>query len=876
MEWLQIVTWWLILQAFGWAALPLAFRLFRHLPDHGYAFAKSLGLLLVSYLLWMGAMTGFLRNSVGGILSAFLVTALLSIGWYRRLPKEDRSGHLSILGFLRGRSRMVLTVEILFTVSLFLWATVRAFAADKIMPAGGEKFMEIAFLNGVLNSPQFPPLDPWLSGFAISYYYFGYIMMGLLTKLSAAAPGVGFDLSDAMLFSLTVVGAFGIVYNLVATGSRGTGRTVARAWGLVGALFVAVLGNLEGLLEALHSKGVLSESLLSWINVPGLASAPVSGTFNPGTTGGWWWWRASRVLADDPINANPLNSITEFPFFSFLLGDNHPHVLALPFVLLAIALAFNLLLSLACESDERTVPTEPEAETTLTLQEWNPILFAFRGDWFLFLLYALCLGSLGFLNTWDMPIYIGLLVLAYGIAEYSRSGTVTSETVLRSLALGAATLLGAVALYTLFYLGFRSQAGGVLPFVLPPTRLPQYLVIFGTFLVIFTGFLTGLVLRQVRSDGARRTTSRFFRLWLAVAAVPIALFGLTLLVLFFTDVGRSLVSRALSVPGVQQSIPGDGLGAVLGAILSARLSDPFLFLVLTVLLALILTAAGRASDRGQSQSTAFSLSPVSLFVLLLAFVGLALTLMTEFFYLRDNFGMRMNTVFKFYYQAWVLLGCASAYSLWWLFQRGRRVLGRSIQYAFISASLLLISASMVYPVMATISRVQGFQTQPDLNGAANVARNNSDDWAAIQWLRENAPSGPYPPIILETPGASYNYEGRISAFTGYPTLLGWGYHELQWRGSYDEQSRREPEIITIYTTGNGAQALELLQKWEVEYVIVGESERRYIQQQCTTGGRSCNPARALQKFDAVLEPVFQQGETTIYVVPLSAPGQALR
>ena len=228
------------------------------------------------------------------------------------------------------------------------WAILRAYAPYKIMNTGGEKFMEIAFLNATLHSPRFAPFDPWLSGFAISYYYFGYVMMALLTRLSGVAPGVGFDLYDALLFSLTLVGAFGVVYDLIAGRRKPPGQGQRRAaqraitFGVIGALLVAVMGNLEGLLEGLRSLGALPESFFQWINIPDLAQAPVTASFYPGTTDGWWWWRASRILADNPISSSG-NSITEFPFFSFLLGDNHPHVLALPFVLLAIALALNLL-----------------------------------------------------------------------------------------------------------------------------------------------------------------------------------------------------------------------------------------------------------------------------------------------------------------------------------------------------------------------------------------------------------------------------------------------------------------------------------------------------------------------------------------------------
>ncbi len=68
------------------------------------------------------------------------------------------------------------------------------------------------------------------------------------------------------------------------------------------------------------------------------------------------------------------------------------------------------------------------------------------------------------------------------------------------------------------------------------------------------------------------------------------------------------------------------------------------------------------ANRG-SQSTNESApnSPLSTFVLLLIVLGVLLIIGPDFLYLQDNFGYRINTVFKFYYQAWILLSLASAY-----------------------------------------------------------------------------------------------------------------------------------------------------------------------------------------------------------------------
>jgi uncharacterized membrane protein len=169
--------------------------------------------------------------------------------------------------------------------------------------------------------------------------------------------------------------------------------------------------------------------------------------------------------------------------------------------------------------------------------------------------------------------------------------------------------------------------------------------------------------------------------------------------------------------------------------------------------------------------------------------------------------------------------------------------------------------------MAFYSRVNGFRSTPNLDGASGIARNYPEDWDAIQWLQQNASQKDHVPVILEAPGASYTYEGRISAFTGFPAVLGWAIHESQWRGNYDEQGKREPDIITIYTSRDIGMTLDLLKKWQVDYVILGSMERSYIQRMCADGSRRCNLAIALSKFDQTLVPVFRSGTMTIYQVP---------
>jgi len=878
---IQILIWWLLMQILGWLALPTAMRIFRWLPDRGYSFSKALGLLLVSYFLWMGASTGLLNNDLGGILFSFLLVAAISTWFYLRCKATILP---DIRSFLRDKWKLIVTVEVLFAVVLVGWAIFRAYVPFKIENTSGEKFMETAFQNAILRSNHFPPLDPWLSGFGISYYYFGYVMLAMLTRLSGAVSGVAFDLYDSLLFALTFIGSFGLVYNMVAfslqrrhkEGDVPPSSGPPLAAGVLGGMLVTVMSNLEGVLESLHASGVLPDSFWNWINIPDLAKATVTGSWYPGDVF-WWWWHASRVLADQGLLGQKVTQpIDEFPFFSFLLGDNHPHVLALPFVLLCIGLAFNLLLR-QIGKKQTTAMEDSGSEPQPRSPWWNPVAFALDNDWLLFVFSALILGSLGFLNTWDLPIYLGVVMLAYGMGQVMLKGRLDRETVLRSISFGVGLGVLSVLLYFFFYLSFSSQAAGVLPYVFPPTRLPQYLVMFGTFILLIGCFLVAYIRQpgEQRGQHLKLALTWFWRILLVCIGLYLLILLLIALVLFIINPPPESSMAAT----LQTVLGGMSLGQAFGASISARLRDPWLMLLLSALLALVLANVGSLLKKqpAMEEPQAAEISPPSsissdAFVFILIFTGLALTLVVEFLYLRDSFGVRMNTVFKFYYQAWVMMGCASAYGIWWLLDRLEKPLSR-VLFAFGAA--LFIGLGLVYTVMAIPSRAGDFKGTANLDGASSIAMSNPDDWAAIQWLDANAEQG-LPvgsvPVILEAPsvppwGGSYTYEGRISAFSGFPTVLGWAGHEGQWRGSYDEQSRREPDIATIYTTSDGQTTLALLHKWNVSYVILGSSELSYIQHVCSQSGSSCTTSSALKKFDMLLQPVFSQGQVTIYKVP---------
>jgi YYY domain-containing protein len=845
---LIVVVWWFWMQVMGLAALPLAYRFFRRLPDRGYALARPLGLLLVSYVLWLGGSLGFLRNSVGGILFSLGLVAAISVFYYRRRREEEGPG---LLAWLRSHGRMVLSVELLFAGALGLWALLRAYSPD-LTTAGGEKFMEIMYLNSIGRSDYFPPHDAWLSGYGISYYYFGYVMMAALTRLSGLPAHLTFNVGVASLFALTCTGAFSIAYNLVKRAEKVV-LTKAKpiAWGLLGTVLVTIMGNLQGFLEVLYSARLLPQGFWQWLDIQDI-NVPFDPNLAPSLTptrSSWWWWRSSRVIHDlDPLgNSIGIQPIDEFPAFSFLLGDMHPHVLALPFVLLALAIAFNALLE----------QTEDQGDSPAGRSWLEPVMR-------LPLLVPLCLGALGFLNTWDFPIYWLLFVAAYGLGRWRRYGQMNWPFIRDLAVTGGAVAVAGIALYLPFYLGFQSQAGGILPALYVGTRFRQYWVMFGPLLVAITGLLVILCLHVKDRVPARRLAGRWLGWTAAFLLLPLALMLLIVLFMLLVPQGREFLEGIRHVPFIYEIAGEDPWLAVVGRLLLVKLRTWVMPLIVaglaalgTVLLqyGLSSTQSGVASEtEGQTpageetqEKESVLQQPSVRLALLFVVTGLLLTLSVEFVYLDDVFKVRMNTIFKFYFQAWVLMAVASVFAIYWL-SRKYSLLRTAFGFGF----WVLLAMGMFFPILGNISRAGNFDHAPNLDGTAYLALGQADDYAAIAWLNENVEGRP---VILEAPGtggSSYVYEGRVSALTGLPTLLGWAGHENQWRGSYEVQSAREPDIETIYNTLDAEQALTLMDKYDITYVYVGPLERSKYE------------PRALEKFGRFLDTVYTQGGVTIY------------
>ncbi len=849
------VRWWFILTLIGAAATPLTLVLLRRLPDRGYAFARMVGLLIASYLFWMLGSIGFLGNDVGGMLFSLFCLFGVSV-WAWRKSADD------LKQWLREHGRYVAAVEILFLVVFGLWVWVRA---QNPAITATEKPMEFAFLNAIGRSPTFPPLDPWLSGYAISYYYFGYVMTSMIARLALVAEPVAFNLGIAWLVAGTAVAAFGLVYNLVATQST---RRRAMALGLVAAMALPVAGNLEIALEIMHANGIGSASFWRGLDVRDLNGPAVVAETPRYETTSWWWWRSSRVIHEYHLSGRAeegLEPIAEFPGFSFVLGDMHPHVLALPFAFLSLAVAFSWWLQFSQRSST-------EGEESWETLGWSTRLQSLidgvgRPLW---LFSIVVLGGLSFLNTWDVLIHLFVVLGAFALGNWRRYGwhnRILTQTALMAVLL----MLPAVLLYLPFYFGFRSQAGPpfLLPMLMRPTRLTHFLVIFGMPVWSIAMMLIVIAARQR------------FRFWRAgvVAAVGLAaalfilMLGLSWIIASSNDGAGRVVALAeeLDVPlpvreGNGVSL-GWGLSAVLALapdVLGARIATPGLTLMLSGLIAVGMMAwfhqfrPGAGMEEEEQAMASGSRRTSSLpFVILLVITGALLTIGPEFVYLRDNFGMRLNTVFKFYYQAWVMLGAAALFALDYLWRKLADGPYRLIPVVTMLGYGLMLAVSLLFPYYAIRSRAAEYRGSEvasrlpaTLDGLAQMGRFNPDEHHAVRWLREHV-SGT--PVILEAVGGQYSSFARVSASTGLPTVLGWAGHELQWRGSSNpEPGIRDPVVRQIYAEPGWERTAALLEQYDIEYIYVGAMEH------------STYGPRIRDKFDGRMAVAFANDGVTIY------------
>jgi YYY domain-containing protein len=588
--------------------------------------------------------------------------------------------------------------ELLFLVCFLFMLNVR-FVNPSISYA--EKFMDHGFIASIMRDPVVPPLDPWFAGgYMNTYYYLGYWMIGVLGVTCGAPSNIVFNLALPTIFAVSAVGMY-------------------------------ALGHL--LLDRFRWLPLATFLIVN----PSFVYEVLIGT-NPGSL----LWNSTRTIP---------NAINEYPLFSLLWGDVHPHLIGMfNQVFLIFLLVF-------------------------TLKRWGTL--SARGRLGIAGLSALSLGAMPLINTWDVIIYAPLM-LSFGLISWHLSLEIPADKVYGS----AKTLSGSIsslagrgyrALKTAvtgtisrlrtspgtivdtpwgyllvvpplsvlfwfpFYFQIRTQGIQGIGIVPTPTGPAEFLLVHGIFIVLFIAYLSGDVLK---------------RPYLLLLAVPFALTG--------------HVAAAIAVV-------------------------PLVYLI----------ARWRPD-------------PVEI----LAIAGLVIIIFCEFFYLKDNMGdvyYRMNTVFKFYFAAWLMMG-ASAFAM-----MGRMIspvirpglLPKRAIYGVVAVLLIIF---VTLPLIVPVSLPNGPRS---LDGLAYIQGEHPGDAKAVDWLR----SLPGNITIVEAENGDYTYFSRISSFTGIPTVIGWPFHEFMWRGDTTGWfETRMADVRQIYE--DPQKTVPLMKKYNASLLYVGESE----------------------------------------------------
>lgn len=759
---MPVLIWWLTILVLGLLAYPFVFSIFRVLADRGYIFSKTLGILLLGYIAWLLAsihLLAFSQLSVWLVVVALLLCSL-AMGFWQRYR---------LWAFLRSHWRLLLLEEGLFTLAFLLFVGIRSLNPDLWhIYLGGEKPMELAFLNAILRSSYMPPYDPWFSGGSINYYYYGYVIWGTMIKLTGIIPTTAFNLIIPTLFALTFTGVFSLLYNLTH-----------RVWvGLLGGYFAALIGNLDGLIQL---KGQIAATLA---HIPPLP-------FN--------YWQSSRII---PFTIN------EFPFWSFLFADVHPHVVDLPIAVLMLGIVASLLLP----------SSEDEEDSTLGTRRWE--------KYGLYVLAAFVFGTIACVNTWDMPVYALILATVLLVRTFQQKRQAAKLELWLALGFALLTFVLLFGLGYLFYWPFYSSYEQLyvngLGVVTRGTMLSDYLIVFGFWLFLaLCFFLLELYRWWATKNGTLYDRRRIVGYLLLSGVVLTCITLLGLKILLFALIG---------------------LGIVLYVLWERR--------------------------KGTKDSAVR-------FAYLMLLLGLCITLGQEIVYVRDFLDggdyYRMNTVFKFSMQAWLCfaIGGALAVRQLWTFLSGplRQVWSVSLIVLVLGCSVFLTEGTAAriddhaeWAAIAGAQAVQSANYTPTLDGFAFARTFYPADAQAITWLNNNVAGSP---VVLEAAApASYQWYNRVSVYTGLPDVLGWPDHVSEQR--YDYQSmNRATDINIMYTTADGALALELLHYYHVRYIYIGPLEQQLYGNQPTN-------ANGLSKFDRMvgdtLRIAYRASGVTIYEV----------
>lgn len=414
-----VVRFWGTLFLVGAFAYPFTRLLFPRWFDHGYLFAKAVGLAAVSWIVYVLGTLRILPFSPVSIWVGLGILFVLGIWLQGKQKTSEGVGERNKIT----AALLLFGEELLFFAALLFWSWIKAHEPSI---RGLEKFMDFGFMQSIVNSQFFPPQDMWYAGSPINYYYFGHLVTAVITKLSGLSLAYTFNLMLASLFAFTITMSFSIGYELSRIANisyrlqEGKRKRKAMATGVLTAFLVTLAGNMQTIYA--FTKGYVGENVVPFWKI--LWSVGELAAKLPEGIERYWYANATRFI---PF------TIHEFPSYSFVVSDVHGHVLSIPFVLLAVGLLIGFF-----------AYTRKKEDMSI----------------FKLLIYGFLMGVLLMTNAIDGPIYAGLFIVALFVAH--AQAVHIGGLRWKKIAASAAIVLGATAITSAPFLWhFDSFVSGI-------------------------------------------------------------------------------------------------------------------------------------------------------------------------------------------------------------------------------------------------------------------------------------------------------------------------------------------------------------------------------------------------------------------------------
>jgi YYY domain-containing protein len=786
------IVWYLIVALLGVFAFPIVFAAVPGLRDRGYGVSRVAGLVLVAFTIWLLAsfkIVPFTRLTIAlAVVALALVGALIAYRQREALKK-----------FWIESRRLIVIEELIFLAAFAIFLFIRLGNPDLWHPAmGGEKPMDFAYLNAIIKSQYFPPYDPWFAGGQITYYYWGFVLIATLIKLIGVIPSIAYNFAIPTLFAMTALGAFCAAFNLVTShqtpdASRDTSLITNHS-----SLFTFHLSLrnpiIIGLIAAVFVTfmGNLGETQLLEEHISAIGHEQTQ--FNTSI-------RPLQITVDTTAglirmatHGDQLNFRAEWWYFTptriipAAEGEAGP-ITEMPFFtfLYADLHAHMIAMPLTLLALALAIGWLKRVPQ----RTWSGL-----GS---IALAALVVGALRATNTWDYPTYLVLGSIALLFGTFASESLGSLSTWLR-LAVRVGAFIGlSIVFFQPFSRNYATAYTAAEAWNGSLTPLWAYLNVHLLFLFPIVTFM----LFEFKRWGWRWWSSlwRLLRAW----QLPMALLGA-----FVVFAGALVLFSKREV------------------ILAV---EPIAILIMLLIVRPRLSAHKR----------------FWLFVVLLA-VGL--TLVVEVVVLKGDIS-RMNTVFKFYIQVWILLGICAAVALGWLADRLEQWSGWGSNVWKTFMWMLVLGSFIYVPLAARGKMLDRFvpTMSPSLNGAdymTQAAYNETgqefplkDDYALIQWLQDNVVGTP---VIAEGQSPLYHWGGRISINTGLPSIIGWDWHQRQQRSVMPGAAidDRLNDVRVLYQSTSIGSATDILHHYNVRYIVVGALERSYY------------PPEGLAKFDQLV------------------------